>query len=54
VAIFQPGDGGLAGAHPFREFGLGQARAQPGPQQFCGNLELRRERVISFSNWIVM
>jgi hypothetical protein len=27
VAIFQPGDGGLAGAHPRREFGLREAGA---------------------------
>jgi hypothetical protein len=46
VTVFQPGNRGLAGAHPGREFGLGEARAQPSPEQFGGNLELRRERVI--------
>jgi hypothetical protein len=46
VAIFQPGDGGLAGAHPAREFGLGEACAKASPEQLGGNLELRGERVI--------
>jgi hypothetical protein len=46
VAVFEPGDGRLAGAHSAREFGLGEASAQPSLQQFGGNLELRRERII--------
>jgi hypothetical protein len=46
VTVFQPGDRGLAGAHPGREFGLGEACAQASPEQFGGNLELRRQRVI--------
>src|SRR6267154_1354107 len=46
VTVFQPGDGGLAGAHPGRQFGLRQPCAQASPEQRGGNLELRRERVI--------
>ena len=44
VTVFKPGDGGLADAYPGREFGLREARAQAGPEQLGGNLELRRER----------
>jgi hypothetical protein len=46
MTVFQPGDRGSAGAHPGREFGLGEARAQASPEQFGGNPELRRQRVI--------
>jgi hypothetical protein len=67
VTIFEPGYRRLAGAHPGREFGLGEACAQASPEQLGGNLELRRERVmlgldlglasrraLSFSNRIVI
>src|ERR1700688_3228403 len=33
-------------AHPHREFGLREACAQASPEQFGGNLELRRQRFI--------
>jgi hypothetical protein len=46
VAVFEPGDGGLAGAHPDRKFGLAEARTQASPEQLGGNLELRRQCVI--------
>jgi hypothetical protein len=46
LAILKSGNRGLAGAHPGREFGLGEARPQPSPEQLGGNLELRSERVI--------
>lgn len=46
MTVFQAGDRGLAGAHPGRKLGLGEAGAQPSPEQFGGDLELRRQRVI--------
>jgi hypothetical protein len=58
VTIFKPGDGGLAGAHSGREFGLGEARAQASPEQLGGNLELQSERVMGgkprFGSFLVM
>src|SRR5882757_6623292 len=46
VTIFKPGDGGLAGAHPGREFGLREACTKARPKQLGSNLELRSQRVI--------
>src|SRR5712691_11129004 len=46
LTALKAGDGGLAGAHPGGQFGLGEACSQASLEQLGGNLELRSERVI--------
>src|SRR6266404_3998499 len=46
MAAFQPGDGGLAGAHAGSELGLRQSGAHTRFDQLGGYLELRSEGVV--------